>query len=130
MKRTYLLYLYPVWEYYLGKTKRFAVNSTLEIIEWGVKRLFKKEQKMISKQYGPLTLSQDNGVATIAIDESVSVGGGSMKGVVSASGKASVEVHELVLVDAGLSILAGKFPNFAPEIALIKSAVDGELSKI
>jgi hypothetical protein len=39
-------------------------------------------------------------------------------------------VKEVVLADAGLAVLAAKYPQFSAEIALIKAEVDAELSKL
>lgn len=85
---------------------------------------------MISKDFGPLTISQDAGVATISIDDSIALGGGSVKGFVSASGKASVQVHELVLADAGLDELAVKEPALAGPIGVLKTYLDAEIAKL
>ena len=112
------------WEHWL--TIRFR-TSTIEI----VLNLFKKKEgKMQPLNYGPLSISQADGKLTLAIDESIAVGGGSLKGVVSAQGSASVVIHEAMLADAGLMVLEAKFPQFAAEIALVKNALDAELAKI
>lgn len=113
-----------LWEHWL--TVKFR-TSTVEIF---LNLLKKKEGKMQPLNYGPLSISQADGKLTLSIDESVAVGGGSLKGVVSAQGSASVVVHEAMLADAGLMVLEAKFPQFSAEIALVKNALDAELAKL
>lgn len=40
-----LLFGYSLWEYWLGKTKRFVANSTWELILHGVRRLLRRKTK-------------------------------------------------------------------------------------
>ena len=80
--------------------------------------------------YGPLKISQSNGEASIEISDSVSIGGGSMAGVVSASGSASIVIKEMILIDAGLKLLAASVPSMTAAIAMIQPFVDAELAKI
>lgn len=83
-----------------------------------------------SKNYGPLVISESAGKVSLSINESESVGGGSVKGVVSAQGSASVIIDGAVLADAGLAYLAAKFPQLKVEIALVQGEVDAELQKL
>ncbi len=83
-----------------------------------------------SKSYGPVTISQDAGVASITVNAAADLGGGAVKGVVSAKVAASVQVKELVLADAGLGILAGAVPSLKVEIDALQAFVDAELAKL
>lgn len=83
-----------------------------------------------SQNYGPLSISEAGGNFTLAIDESVKVGGGSVAGVVSASGQGSVEVEGSVLIDAGLKALASKYPSLASAVTLLQGLVDAELKNV
>lgn len=81
------------------------------------------------KQIGPMEISEAGGVASVSISLSEALGGGSMAGVVKASLVAKAEVSAVQLMDAGLLLLAGKFPAFAAEIGALKALVDAELAK-
>lgn len=83
-----------------------------------------------SKSYGPVVIAESAGGFSVSIDDSVAAGGGSMAGVVSASGKASAEVNGALLADAGLAWLEAKFPAEAVIIAGFKSLVDAEIAKL
>ena len=78
---------------------------------------------------GPLTITQADGKCTVAIDESLTAGGGSVAGVLSVEGKGSAVVDEVVLINAGLNAMVVKFPSLAAGSALLKAFLDAEIAK-
>ena len=125
-----------MWEYWLGKTKKVAANSTIELFFWLAKRLFRKKgnrmgfsKEIVSGDAGSLIISEDSGVAKLALVGSVSLGGGSMAGVVKAKASVEVDVSAQQLIDAGLELAAHKYPAAAPLIEMAKKAIDAELAK-
>lgn len=83
-----------------------------------------------SKSWGPLSISESGGIATVAVSASASVGGGSVAGVVQASVSASAQISGVELVNAGLAIAASKFPAIAGEIAALQGLIDAEIAKL
>lgn len=77
---------------------------------------------------GPLSITQANGQCTLAIDDSVVVGGGSAKGVVSAQGQASIVINEELLVQIGLAAVASKFPVLSPFLSGATAVVDSAIA--
>ena len=79
---------------------------------------------------GSLTFAENSGVESIAVSLDGSLGGGEVAGFLT--GKASIEadVQGIHLADIGLMILSSKYPQFAAEIALVKSSLDAEIAKI
>lgn len=55
--------------------------------------------------YGSITLGQGNGMATLSADVAIEAGGGDLKGFAKVKNSTSIEIHEDVLVDAGIAIL-------------------------
>lgn len=46
-----VLFSYSIIEYCLGKTKKIAANSAIELILWGCKRIFKRKEKENEKYH-------------------------------------------------------------------------------
>lgn len=44
------LIVYSVWEYWLGKTEKFAASSSIELVGWVVKRLLIQRGKDLCKK--------------------------------------------------------------------------------
>lgn len=42
--------VYSLWEFWLGKTEKFAANSTVELFVWLLKRLFIRKGKDLCKK--------------------------------------------------------------------------------
>ena len=82
-----------------------------------------------SKVIGPLVISEDAGVAMISIKQDATVGGGTVAGFVSAGVDAHVKVDAKMLVDAGMELVASKFPMFSVEIAALQALIDAEIKK-
>ena len=82
-----------------------------------------------SKTLGPLVISENGGVALVSIKQDAKVGGGDVSGFIGASIEAHVQVDAKMIVDAGIELLAHKFPMFSGEIAALKALVDAEISK-
>ncbi len=121
-------------DYCLSKTEKIAANSTGELLVWGFRRLFKKENVMLSKTLysgpaGSVSVSESGGVVSLSGSLSASAGGGAAKGVVGISGSLSISLGAGQVCDMGLDIAAAKFPALAAEIALVKAALDAELAK-
>lgn len=79
---------------------------------------------------GALVLSEDAGVASISVSLKEALGQGALAGVASGSVSAQVSVSAKELIDAGLELIAAKFPSAAPLIEGLKSAIDAELAKV
>lgn len=125
-----------VCSYVLKRTESIAANSTGELIAWGFKRLFKRENEsmLFSKSFvGPmgstLSIEASGGEVKIIASESGSLGGGEIEGVVTVKGSAEIDVKDQMLIDAGLDMAAAKFPVVASLIAGAKLVIDAELAK-
>ena len=79
---------------------------------------------------GPLTLTQAAGAFTIAIDDSVALGGGAADGVISAQGQGAVVVKEVVIANLGLKALGSLFPALAPFLVGVQTEVDSLIAGI
>ena len=90
----------------------------------------KKEDMGFSKSYGPVVISEAAGNFTIAINDTISVGGGAMKGIIKATGTAQAEVSGAILAEAGLEYLKLKFPQFASEIDVVEKELAIEIAKL
>jgi hypothetical protein len=127
---------FSLWEYWLGKTKKFAANSSWEllfsIISWllkrGKKMGYSKEIKLGS--IGALTIAEDKGVASVKISLSEAAGGGALKDVVKATVSAELDVSAEQLIIAGLELAKLKYPTAAPFIEGVEKIVSAELAKI
>jgi len=71
---------FSVWEYWLGKTKKLAANSSWELIEnigaWVIRRYFRKGKSNMEKDVklgtvGDVDLKLEKGIATISISAAV-----------------------------------------------------------
>jgi hypothetical protein len=52
-------FIFSLWEYWLGKTKRFVANSTWEAIFWVLKRLY-RQWKGIKDENSSLSPERSN----------------------------------------------------------------------
>lgn len=80
---------------------------------------------MITKTFGPVTISEEAGIVTVSA--SAALGGGAVAGV--ASVQASITLSAVQLLDAALVLAEAKFPTVATEIAALKVMVDAEIAK-
>lgn len=120
-----LLFLFSVWESWLGKTKRVIANSSWGILSSLLARVIvknKKDKKMekdIKVGDGNLEIKIDAGKASLSFD--LKVDGAAM------TVGAKVEVGADVLVDRLHAAIKAKYPAGAPiedaVFSLIKAAV-------
>jgi hypothetical protein len=134
---------YSVWEYWLGKTKKIAPNSTVELVEWFglrlVERYLPKEKDIIMSGFskviqvgdaGQVSISEQGGVASVEVALSQQAGGGDVAGFAKASVSAKIEVSAHQLIDAGLELAKAKFPSAASIIDGAKVIIDAEIGKV
>lgn len=128
--------VYSIFEYYLGKTKKIAANSTIELLYVVSKHFFKKGNQMAFSKVlyqgadGSVIVSEDAGVVKFTAEASVALGGGSVAGALKLHSSNCVELSAAQLMDAGLALAMEKFPSIAAEIAVVKGLIDAELSKV
>lgn len=77
-----------------------------------------------------VTLTEANGVFSIAIDESLAVGGGKTAGVLKIAGKGEADLDAGMLVDVGLQAAAAKYPSLAAGILTLQALFDAEKAKL
>ena len=89
-------------------------------------------QKMIplANGLGQLTISESGGLANVALSMHAGLGGGNVKDFAEASVSVGASIHALMLMEAGLDLLAAKFPQFSAEIKLVEAALDAEVAKL
>lgn len=79
---------------------------------------------------GSMSITEQGGVATLAISLADSAGGGNVAGFLKAKATVEADVSALMLMDAALDLLAAKFPAGASAIQMLKALVDSEASKL
>lgn len=132
LKHTCLLLAFAVWEYWLGKTKKFVAASTGELILLGMRRLFERRSSMkvlASFAGGAVQLTEDKGVFSLSIDESVSLGGGQAAGVVKAAGKGSIQLDAELGLKLGEALLNSHLPAAVQPLAQAVEAIVNQAVK-
>lgn len=110
-----------MWECWLGKTKKVAVNSTLELLLWLVKRPFTKGQIQMEKDIpigsvGGVKLTLAGGKAVVEVSASEKA----LNDAVQVQANASASVDAAVLVDMLFAEIEAKSP---PGSVAIEEAV-------
>lgn len=133
-------FAYAVWEYWLGKTKKFAANSTVELaahaLAWLFRLIFRKGKSKSMKyekiipvgEAGKLIISEEAGVAAIELQLGLQAGGGSLAGVAKLVSSTKLEIEAKQIIDAGFDLAAAKFPSIAAILKGAQEIIDKEIS--
>jgi hypothetical protein len=119
-----VFFLYHVCFYVLRKTEVIAARSTGELLTLGFRQLFTKGESMktvFSALGGALVLTEEGGVLTLSLDESL--GGGAAAGVLK--GQASVVLDAANGVKLGEAALNGVIQAKAPALLPLAEVVEG-----
>jgi hypothetical protein len=118
MVKEYVIHLFVLmgfglWEYWLGKTKKVAANSTIELFSWLIK---KKEIKMEDKSLVHESLGEVGALDLVIKDDKLSLEVAVAKGPASASMK--LELDAIPLVVAALQYCKEKIPGTIDDVVI------------
>jgi hypothetical protein len=117
-----LAVLYSLWENWLGKTKRFVANSTIEMVTRLFAKLIKRGNTMGFSRVvqlgnaGYLTLSEEAGVASVKVAVGADLGGGEAAGVLKAQASCEVDMAVAQFAQLALDLLKSKLPASAQSL--------------
>lgn len=117
-----LLFLFSLWEYCLGKLKNTVARSTWGLVLYCGRRLLKRKMKMktiLSIANGAVILSENEGVFSLNLIDSASVGGGEAAGVIKVSGQASIILDAQSALKLGEALLNSHLPPAMQPVAQI-----------
>lgn len=86
--------------------------------------------KIIDNQNAQLTFIEEGGVEKLILSAYIGLGGGTLKDVLKFKSSSEIDASAMQLIDAGLLLLAAKFPNLAPGVTILKTLIDAELPKV
>lgn len=78
---------------------------------------------------GAVTLTEENGVISLNVDEAISVGGGEAAGLVKVAGKASVQLGAEAGLMLGEKMLNAHLPTSVAPLALVVEGVANQALK-
>lgn len=77
-------------------------------------------------QNGAVTITEENGVFKLNVDESFNVGGGEASGIVKVSGKASVQLDAELALKLGENLLNSMLP---PTVLPLAKVIEGVVNQ-
>lgn len=135
VKHFSLFILFALWEYFLGKAKGIAANSTVEILICLCKHFLTRKGTKMEKQVpigtiGSITVKESQGVASLVVSIDQSIGGGQAAGVLSAKASVEVDLGARQAADLALALLKAHFPSLSALVDGAQAAIDAELAKV